>query len=213
MSYIGKTPTSVPLTSSDITDGIITLPKLTDGTDGNIISYDASGNPVAVATGTDGQVLTSTGAGSPPAFEALPTSSSAGTIGFSANASAQTIADQTFVKITGWTEEFDNGSCWDNSNAKFQPTTAGKYLVYGFIQKELGTNAQLVSTAIYKNGSGYEYAWEHDANFTIGRSTNHLITSVDMNGSSDYLEFYGYANVSSGTVNASGGTFGAMLIK
>ena len=69
MSYIGKTPTSVPLTSSDITDGIISLPKLTDGTDGNIISYDASGNPVAVATGNDGQVLTSTGAGSPPAFE------------------------------------------------------------------------------------------------------------------------------------------------
>ena len=39
------------------------------GTDGNIISYDASGDPVAIATGTDGQVLTSTGAGSPPAFE------------------------------------------------------------------------------------------------------------------------------------------------
>ena len=72
MSYIGKTPTSVPLTSSDITDSIISLPKLTDGTDGNLISYDASGNPVAVATGTDGQVLTSTGAGSPPAFETLP---------------------------------------------------------------------------------------------------------------------------------------------
>ena len=72
MSYIGKKPTAAPLTSSDITDSIISLPKLTDGTDGNIISYDASGNPVAVATGTDGQVLTSTGAGSPPAFEALP---------------------------------------------------------------------------------------------------------------------------------------------
>jgi hypothetical protein len=72
LSYIGKTPTPAPLTSSDITDGIISLPKLTDGTDGNLISYDASGNPVAVATGTDGQVLTSTGAGSPPAFEALP---------------------------------------------------------------------------------------------------------------------------------------------
>jgi len=39
------------------------------GTDGNIISYDASGDPVAIATGSDGQVLTSTGAGSPPAFE------------------------------------------------------------------------------------------------------------------------------------------------
>ena len=30
MSYIGKTPTSVPLTSSDITDGIITTAKITD---------------------------------------------------------------------------------------------------------------------------------------------------------------------------------------
>ena len=136
----------------------------------------------------------------------------AGTIGFRASSSSQTIADQTFVKITTWTEAYDNGSCWDNSNAKFQPTTAGKYLVYGFIQKELGSNAQLVSTAIYKNGSAYEYAWDADANFTIGRSTNHLATAVDMNGSSDYVEFYGYANVSSGSVNASGGTFGAFLI-
>jgi hypothetical protein len=40
------------------------------GTDGNIISYDASGDPVAIATGDDGQVLTSAGAGQPPAFEA-----------------------------------------------------------------------------------------------------------------------------------------------
>ena len=78
MSYIGKTPTSVPLTSSDITDGIIstakiandaaTLAKMAQGTDGNLISYDASGNPVAVATGNAGQVLTSAGAGSPPTF-------------------------------------------------------------------------------------------------------------------------------------------------
>ena len=76
MAYIGKTPSSAALTSSDISDGIIstvkiandatTLAKMASGTDGNIISYDASGNPVAVATGSDGQVLTSTGAGSPP---------------------------------------------------------------------------------------------------------------------------------------------------
>jgi len=52
-----------------IADNQITLAKLAGGTDGNIISYDASGDPVAIATGNDGQVLTSTGAGSPPAFE------------------------------------------------------------------------------------------------------------------------------------------------
>ncbi len=56
-----------------VTDDAVTLAKMAPGTDGNIISYDASGNPVAVATGNDGQVLTSTGAGSPPAFETLTT--------------------------------------------------------------------------------------------------------------------------------------------
>ena len=55
--------------TGEIQDNAITLAKMASGTDGNIISYDASGNPVAVATGNDGQVLTSTGAGSPPVFE------------------------------------------------------------------------------------------------------------------------------------------------
>ena len=58
--------------TAHIADNQITLAKLAGGTDGNIISFDASGDPVAIATGSDGQVLTSTGAGSPPAFEALP---------------------------------------------------------------------------------------------------------------------------------------------
>ena len=52
-----------------IDDNAIGLAAMAGGTDGNIISYDASGDPVAIATGNDGQVLTSTGAGSPPAFE------------------------------------------------------------------------------------------------------------------------------------------------
>ena len=55
--------------TAHIADNQITLAKMAGGTDGNIISYDASGDPVAIATGSDGQVLTSTGAGSPPAFE------------------------------------------------------------------------------------------------------------------------------------------------
>ena len=53
-----------------------TVFKLFDGvtgsaswaTGGNLVSYDASGNPVAVATGNAAQVLTSAGAGAPPVF-------------------------------------------------------------------------------------------------------------------------------------------------
>ena len=65
----------VNVTEGKIADNAITLAKMASGTDGNIISYDASGNPVAIATGNDGQVLTSTGAGSPPAFETPATTS------------------------------------------------------------------------------------------------------------------------------------------
>ena len=70
MPYIGKSPTPVPLSASDLNDDIISLAKMAGGTDGNLITYDASGNPAAVATGDDGQVLTSAGAGAAPAFEA-----------------------------------------------------------------------------------------------------------------------------------------------
>ena len=56
--------------TADIADDAITLAKLASGTDGQVITYDASVNPSVVGPGTDGQVLTSTGAGSPPAFEA-----------------------------------------------------------------------------------------------------------------------------------------------
>jgi hypothetical protein len=56
--------------TASVPDDSITLAKMASGTDGNIISYDASGNPVAIATGSSGQVLTSAGAGAPPTFSA-----------------------------------------------------------------------------------------------------------------------------------------------
>ena len=64
---------------------------LDDGTDGQIITYDANGNPVAVGPGTDGQVLTSTGAGSPPAFEDIP----------AAGAALTGSTDNTICTVTG----------------------------------------------------------------------------------------------------------------
>ena len=57
--------------TASLVDNAVTLAKMAGGTDGTIITYDASGDPVAVGPGSDGQVLTSTGAGSPPAFETI----------------------------------------------------------------------------------------------------------------------------------------------
>ena len=45
-----------------------TLADLATGTDGQVITYDANGNPTTVGPGTTGQVLTSAGAGAPQTF-------------------------------------------------------------------------------------------------------------------------------------------------
>jgi hypothetical protein len=65
----------VPLPNSgfptgSIADDAITLAKLAAGTDGELITWDASGDPAAVAVGTATHVLTSNGAGSAPTFQA-----------------------------------------------------------------------------------------------------------------------------------------------
>ena len=89
MRNIGPQPISGKVGTSAIADDAVTEAKVANdaisitemkaGTDGNIISYDASGNPVAIATGNDGQVLTSAGAGQPPAFETISAGLTLGT--------------------------------------------------------------------------------------------------------------------------------------
>ena len=76
---IVNTPGDNTVATAKIQDDAVTLAKMASGTDGNIISYDASGNPVAIATGNDGQVLTSAGAGAQPAFETLTAGFTQGT--------------------------------------------------------------------------------------------------------------------------------------
>ena len=62
------------LSAGGLPNDSITLANMAHGTDGQILTYDAAGAPVALGPGTDGQVLTSTGSGSPPAFEAVSAS-------------------------------------------------------------------------------------------------------------------------------------------
>ena len=57
------------VTSAGIADNATTLAKMAGGTDGNLITYDASGDPAYVTTGSSGQVLTSGGTGVAPTFQ------------------------------------------------------------------------------------------------------------------------------------------------
>lgn len=47
------------------------ITQLQDGTDGELITWDSSGNPTTVATGTSGHVLTSNGTGAAPTFQPI----------------------------------------------------------------------------------------------------------------------------------------------
>ena len=58
------------VTTAKILDDNVTLAKMASGTDGNLITYDASGDPAHVATGSATHVLTSNGAGAAPTFQA-----------------------------------------------------------------------------------------------------------------------------------------------
>lgn len=47
----------------------VDVADLATGTDGELITWDSSGNPTTVAVGTSGQILTSNGAGAAPTFQ------------------------------------------------------------------------------------------------------------------------------------------------
>tara|TARA_B100001939_G_scaffold233702_1_gene201421 strand:- start:587 stop:1180 length:594 start_codon:yes stop_codon:yes gene_type:complete len=115
MAFIGKVPTPVPLTSADITDGIITSAKITDGT-------------IATADIADGAVTsvktTGVGGNNTPMFLAYQSSN-------------QTIATVTTTRVVFDTEEFDDDNVFTNTsgNYKFTVASAGKYWIYVSVSK------------------------------------------------------------------------------
>ena len=108
-----------------VDDDAITLAKMASGTDGQIITYDASGNPTVVGPGTDGQILTSTGAGSPPAFEDAA-GGGGGTIELVADG---TIAAGAPVYLTSAGKAKEVKGAWDYPRLAPQP--ANKWISYG----------------------------------------------------------------------------------
>ena len=110
-----------------------------------------------------------------------------------------TIGDDTVAKLTFATEDFDTDGNYATS--RFTPQTAGKYMVSGACIWNTNTGANTFSMGrlfVYKNGS--EIFRDHvDPRTSSGdheiSDSNHINVAVDMNGSSDYVELYGYVDV------------------
>jgi hypothetical protein len=67
---VGGLPDDI-VDSGTLADDAVGLAQMAAGTDGNVITYDASGNPAVVASGSSGQILTSAGAGAAPTMATL----------------------------------------------------------------------------------------------------------------------------------------------
>lgn len=138
-------------------------------------------------------------AGNGPAFSAIP------------SAASTNISSSTWTKVTLDTEVYDTNSNFASS--RFTPTVAGYYQI-NFIAN-LGTSANnglWFGTAIYKNGAAYAQAFPVFPAGNVQSYTNNLSPIINMNGSSDYLEFYVNVYVLAGTPNYGGGSTTGTLV-
>ena len=173
-----------------VSDGTITNAKLAQ----DIISGEtALTDPPAT---TDELLLSDAGT-----LKRIDYSLISNTPAFEAVGTAVNISDATTTKLQFSSERLDTDGCYDNStNYRFTPTVAGKYFIYSTCQLRSDTSNTIDGCFlhIYKNGSYVtKAAEENQASRHFGNclTTN---TIVDMNGSSDYVEVYGYIDVSSG---------------
>jgi hypothetical protein len=131
---------------------------------------------------------------------------------------ATTFADATVTKVQCDIEEFDTDNCYDNTtNYRFTPTIAGKYFVYAYarINGTVSNSILNLISYIYKNGSVHK---QNRYNFNSGATENiftvSIYTTLELNGSSDYIEFFGYGDTTSGspTFHQNDTLFGAYRI-
>ena len=156
MPYIGNKPTAVPLTGSDLADDIITLAKMASGTDGNLITYDASGNPAAVAVGTSGQVLTSGGAGVAPTF--ATTAGGADTSLSNLSATGENLVAQAWVRFNGTgtvaiNDSYNVSSITDNGAGDYTVNFASALANANYAMATSCLNASAPNTVVENHGA------------------------------------------------------------
>jgi hypothetical protein len=131
---------------------------------------------------------------------------------FAAKGSAtQTFGSGTWTKLAFQTELFDTNSNYDNSTYRFTPTTAGYYQInFASAANETGAGGVTLNSSVYKNGAEYSVASARD---TVGQPQNlSQGCVVSLNGSTDYVEIYGFISGGTFTIAASR-MFSAALVR
>jgi|5B_taG_2_1085324.scaffolds.fasta_scaffold01879_3 hypothetical protein len=149
MPFLGSQPAEAALTTGDLGDDIVTLAKIASGTDGELITWDASGNPAAVGAGTSGHFLKSQGAGSVPVFAAA----GGGKV-------VQVVHTQVGSSASGSTTmPGDNTTPQNSEGVEFitraiTPTNASnKLLIQAFLQCTFSSGGDTISYALFQDST------------------------------------------------------------
>lgn len=122
-------------------------------------------------------------------------------------AGSQTLATATFTKITFDTEEWDTNNNFASS--RFTPTVAGYYSVSCGLST--GGSATRIILDIYKNGSIYKRMFDPSSLTVIATASG--TTQIYLNGSTDYVEVYGYFATSGVVATGSNTWFNGSLVR
>ena len=112
------------------------------------------------------------------------------------------VTNNTLVKVQLNAEEFDTASCFDSTtNYRFTPNVAGYYR-FEWLVDARGTSLTVGHTQLWKNGALHKNgSWAaHSSNVSLSVGA----AVVYMNGSTDYVELYGYSSASSGNLFSGG---------
>ena len=112
---------------------------------------------------------------------------------------SQTLPAGTYTKLSFQTEEYDTHSAFSAGTVvtngdltnRFTPQIAGFYQVNGLFFMNGAGFERIV--ALYKNGVTYKYGADAASNYAVG-----VAALVYLNGSTDYIELFGYSSDSRG---------------
>ena len=117
------------------------------------------------------------------------------------NTSVQSITNNAWNKILFPTEDFDTNNNFASST--FTPTVAGYYQI-STSWNPPASNSGLAGISVWKNGSNYKVGGFLYPNSVQGLSQS-MTCLVYCNGSTDYIDIYGYQN-SGGSLNTNAGS-------
>ena len=191
--------------NAQIAANAVGLAEMAGGTDGNLITYDASGDPAYVTTGTSGQVLTSGGVGVAPTFQTAASVTFEPMCRAYLGSSLSAIDDTVQIMPFNQTE-YNLGSAWDTTNYKFTVPSgeAGYYLINA--QLYIGNSSYGIrSGSLYINKSGSDIVYgsigqDLDTNKT--RSDTMSATTIRYLSVGNYIQIKGVCDFNSGSTTS-----------